>query len=113
MLISGFALRCNEYLAGSEYGQSGSIPTTEELPAQLQEGIWRAVAYGRLAAVAMNEGNATLATDIYRNRFQAHYRAVLRHLGLTWGQWEMCYAIGYNAARNEAGLHADALAAGE
>ena len=100
MLVKQFAESCASYLGGTEYGQSGNIPTSVDLPACLASGIGRAVAYGHNAAVAMNEGNAALANDT-RGHFEAQHRAVFSHLGLTYGQWDMCYQIGYNAARKE------------
>jgi hypothetical protein len=98
VLVLDFAQRVAAYFGGTEYGQSGMIPTDTVLTLGQQETIARAVVYGRLAALAMNNGDTTLAA-YYRQCWDHSVKVWQPRHGLTYGQWDLCYQVGYEAAR--------------
>src|ERR1700677_3361253 len=93
MLVLEFADKVANYLDNSTISW---LPTSDKLTPAQQTAIARSVSFGSLAADAMNEDNITLAND-YRKAFNAMYH--LADAGLTYGQWDLCYQVGYNTER--------------
>jgi hypothetical protein len=99
MNISDFAGRVNAYLGGSEYGQSGNAPFDDALPKDVQELVADCVHFGREAASWMNQG-VNLECEYYRARFNRAVALYGKELP-TFGQWDLCWQIGYNSVRKE------------
>jgi hypothetical protein len=99
-MFSKLAEQWADYFGGTAYGQSGNEPHTAETSADHMEAIGRAVQYGRLAAESMNKGETNFAN--YWQQCFSHQRNVWApKFGGTWGQWELCYTIGYNRVRKD------------